>query len=283
MVTAAVRHDGDARAEPHLLTVPTEHPMLRPMSSPGAEPEFANAQAVTLGPSDCRDVNRWWTIARSVTNVAHELKNALQVISGNVEMLQLRTDLDAVTERRLQTIAAQTMRAVETMEPLLGYARDPPSVQDRVDLHALASVALSFRWVSLGRAGIKTARIAPPAAPLYARIDPHAALQLLLNLLLEAERRVSGRPAASISTTVQAGAGVVIVLVEGRAEGTLARPHAAPTSGVADVVSAGAVAELTRTYGATLRAELDPDCIRFALTIPAPRSQPAEFEPSPSL
>ena len=53
------------------------------MSRPGAEPEFANAQAVTLGPADCRDVNRWWTIARSVTNVAHDLKNALQVISGN--------------------------------------------------------------------------------------------------------------------------------------------------------------------------------------------------------
>jgi hypothetical protein len=251
------------------LTVPTEHPMLRPMSSPTAEPEFANAQAVTLGPSECRDVNRWWTIARSVTNVAHDLNNALQVISGNVEMLQARTDLDEATERRLQTIAAQTMRAVETMEPLLGYARDPSSVQDRVDLHALASVALSFRSVSLGRAGIKTPRIAPPAAPLYARIDPHAALQLLLNLLLQAERQVSGRPEASIFTAVQPDAGVVIVLVEGRAGGTLTRPDAAPASGVADVVSAGAVAELTRTCGATLRVERDPDYIRFALTVPA--------------
>ena len=81
---------------------------------------------MTLGPADCRDVNRWWTIARSVSNVAHDLRNALQVISGNVEMMQLRRDLDAVTERRLQTIAAQALRAVEAMDPLLGYARPSP-------------------------------------------------------------------------------------------------------------------------------------------------------------
>jgi hypothetical protein len=267
------------------LTVATEHPMLRPMSTPGGEPEFANAQAVTLGPAECRDVNRWWTIARSVTNVAHDLKNALQVISGNVEMLQLRTDLDAITERRLKSIAAQALRAVETMEPLLGYARDPSSVQDRVDLHALASVALSFRSVSLGRAGIKTARIAPAPAPLYVRIDPHAALQLLLNLLLRAEREVFGRPAASISIAVQPEAGVVVAIVEGRAGGDVTRPNAAPSSGIADLVSDGAIADLTRTYGATLKVERDADYVRFALSVPmgAPASQAADSEPPPSL
>jgi hypothetical protein len=255
------------------------------MARPGAEPEFANAQAVTLGPADCRAVNRWWTIARSVTNVAHDLKNALQVISGNVEMLQLRTDLDEVTARRLQSIAAQAMRAVDTMEPLLGYARDLSSVQDRVDLHALASVALSFRSVSLGRAGIKTARIAPPAAPLCVRIDPHAALQLLLNLLLQAEREVTGRPAASISISVQPGPGVVVAMVEGKAGAAATRPDTASASGVADLVSAGAVAELTRAYGATLQVERDADGVCFELSVPmsAPESQAADSEPPPSL
>lgn len=255
------------------------------MSSPGAEPEFANAQAVTLGPADCREVNRWWTIARSVTNVAHDLKNALQVISGNVEMLQLRTDLDAVTARRLQSIAAQALRAVDTMEPLLGYARDLGSIQDRVDLHALASVALSFRSVSLGRAGIKMARIAPPSAPLYVRIDPHAALQLLLNLLLRAEREVSGRPSASISIAVEPGAGVVVAMVEGKAGGAALGSDLAPAPGIADLVSAGAIAQLTRTYGATLRVERQPDSVRFALTVPigAPENQAADSVPPPSL
>ena len=266
------------------LTLATEQPMLPHMSRPGAEPEFANAQAVTLGPADCRDVNRWWTIARSVTNVAHDLKNALQVISGNVEMLQLRTDLDAVTARRLQSIAAQALRAVDTMEPLLGYARDAASVRDRVDLHALASVALSFRSVSLGRAGIKTAaRIAPAAAPTDVRIDPHGALQLLLNLLLRAEREVSGRPAASISIAVEPGPGVVVVMIEGKAGGSTLHPDLAP--GVADRVSAGAIVELTRTYGVTLRVERDPDGVRFALTVPigTAENQAADSVPPPSL
>jgi len=212
-----------------------------------------------------------------------DLKNALQVISGNVEMLQLRTDLDAVTARRLQSIAAQATRAVDTMEPLLGYARDLASVQDGVDLHALALVALSFRSVSLGRAGIKTARIAPPAAPLSVRIDPHAALQLLLNLLLRAEREVSGRPAASISIAVERGAGAVVAIVEGKAGGAATRPDL-PT-GVADLVSAGAIAELTRTYGATLQVERDADGVRFSLSVPlgAAESQAADSVPPPSL
>jgi hypothetical protein len=246
-----------------------------------ADADAADAEVLTLGPADCRDVNRWWTIARSVTNVAHDLRNALQVISGNVEMLQLRCDLDEVTERRLQSISAQAARAVDAMEPLLGYARDSTSIQDRVDLHALASVALSFRSVSLGRAGVKTARLLPVAEPLYVRIDPHAALQLLLNLLLQAEREVVGRPAASISVAVQQGVDVVVAIVEGRAGGGRPGLEAAPASPIAERLAASAIAELARTYAATLHVDRGPDHIRLTLSVPAGGrgSQAADSEP----
>jgi C4-dicarboxylate-specific signal transduction histidine kinase len=239
--------------------------MLRAM--PGfADADVADAEHVTLGPAECRDVNRWWTIARSVTNVAHDLKNALQVITGNVEMLQLRKDFDAATERRLQSIATQAARAVDAIAPLVGYARESPSAQDRVDLHALASVALSFRTVSLGRAGIRLAAIAPAAAPLYVLIDTRAALQLLLNLLLRAEGEVAGRPSASIAVAVQPGHGTVMVVIDGRAAG--ARPDAAAGSAAFERVTATAIAELKRAYGITLEEHREADHIRFTLSVP---------------
>ena len=238
------------------------------------------ADVLTLGPSDCRDVNRWWTIARSVTNVAHDLKNALQVISGNVEMLQLRCDLDEVAERRLQSISAQAARAVDAMEPLLGYARDASTTHDRVDLHALASVALSFRSVSLGRAGVRIGRLLPVSDPLYVRIDPHAALQLLLNLLLQVEGEVVGRPGASISVSVQPGADVVMAIVEGCATGPR-QGDAAPASPVAERLAATAIAELARTYAAAVQADRGADHIRFTLGVPVGQrgNQAADSEP----
>lgn len=104
--------------------------------------EMDAPKALTLGPADCRDVNRWWTITRSLTNVVHELKNALQIINGNVEMLQLRHGLDPTMERRLLAIAAQARRAVDTVDPLLTYARGEATAPHGVDVRALAMLAL---------------------------------------------------------------------------------------------------------------------------------------------
>ena len=244
-----------------------------------SDADAAGAGAVTLGSADCRDVNRWWTIARSVGNVAHDLKNALQVISGNVEMLQLRTDLDEVTERRLRSIAAQAVRAVDTMTPLLAYARASASAPDSVDLRALAAVALSFRAVSLGRGGVMTSVTPSNGEPLFAPIDPPSALQILLNLLLQAERDVLGRADASIIVSVDRRDEVVVAVIEGKAQGN--RPDIAGESVIADALSARVTAELPQAYGGTLQVERDADHIRLALSLPAytPTSQAADSAP----
>jgi hypothetical protein len=72
-------------------------------------------------------------------------------------------------------------------------------------------------------------------------------------------------------------------MVEGKTGG--AAPRADLEPGVADRVSAGAIAELTRAYGVTLHVERDPDGVRFALTVPigAPENQAADSVPPPSL
>jgi K+-sensing histidine kinase KdpD len=237
------------------------------LSSLASDTDGSSTAPVTLGPADCRDVNRWWTIARSVSNVAHDLRNALQVISGNVEMMQLRRDLDAVTERRLQTIAAQALRAVEAMDPLLAYARPSSSTPHRVDLRVLAEVALSFRSVSLGRAGVTTSGIRSSGTPHFVRLDPSAALQMLLNLFLRVERDVSGRPGAAVTVSVELADDVVVTVIEGTAAGE--RPQAAAESALADTLSARVVADLAREHGATLQIVQEPDRLRLTLGVPA--------------
>src|SRR5262245_54068662 len=107
-----------------------------------------------VGSDAAVEINRWWTIARIVTNVAHELNNTLQVISGNVEMLQGRGPLGEATERRTKSIATQAARAAAAVDQLLGYARDAPSGIQTVDVHDVCSLALAFRSMSLGRARI---------------------------------------------------------------------------------------------------------------------------------
>ena len=52
------------------------------------------------------------------------------------------------------------------------YARESPVVPSRVDLRALAAVALSFRTVSLVRGGVRTAVRSSSSEPLFATIAP---------------------------------------------------------------------------------------------------------------
>jgi hypothetical protein len=243
-----------------------------------SDDDSAHAESVTLGPADCRDVNRWWTIARSITNAMHELRNALQVISGNVEMMQLSADLDDAATRRLGAIAAQAARAVNTIEPLAGYAREASSAPVHVDLHHLAALALSFRAVSLGRGRVETSMVPAAGDPLFVRVSTSAALQLLVNLVLRAESEVYGRPAASITVAVQPGDGEVIVVIEGRAQGQ--RPDTVRESVTAEKVSAYATAELTRICGALLRVEHDQLRIRLTLSMPSGAGGPQATDPA---
>jgi signal transduction histidine kinase len=237
------------------------------MPGPAPDADDARGSAVTLGPQDCREVNRWWTIARSVTNVAHDLNNVLQLITGNVEMLQLRSGLDEVASRRLASIATQAQRAVATMAPLLDYARGSSSAIDCADVRALASLALSLRSVSLGRGGVKTCVVPSSGEALVVGIDPGTGLQLLLNLLLRAEREVYGRTAAEIIVDLERRGDVVVAVIEARAEGARAEPARATT--IADVLCDRVTADLARSCGAVLNIEQDPQRVRLMLSMPA--------------
>ncbi|HUK35950.1 MAG TPA: histidine kinase dimerization/phospho-acceptor domain-containing protein [Vicinamibacterales bacterium] len=234
--------------------------------SPPPSPVPAHDAPIALDPLECCEANHWWTVARIVSNVLHDVRNSLQVISGNAEMLLLRADLDEPARRRLNDITTQTTTCVEHMDHLHGYVRDQPDAPGRVKLSDVAATALAFRSVSLGRGGVATS-LTPSSAPLVVSCPPRALLQLLLNFVLEAERLVYGREGASLTVSTEQQGQRANVVIDGHAHGG---PSAhADASAVAKNVSTTAIAELARSCGAELGRDGGPDAIRVVVSLPA--------------
>ncbi len=126
-----------------------------------------------------------------VAGLAHELNNSLQVVSGLVELLGDGAGLPPDALARVRKIGGQAEKASR---------RDPPGG----DLHARAGPGdgggrICRRWPSrrwrfarynLGRAGIAAAADLPPA-PVLVTGDGRTVLQMLLNLVLNAEEALA--------------------------------------------------------------------------------------------
>ena len=133
------------------------------------------------------EINRLWTIARTCTNSAHDVNNALQVISGSAELLMASPSADPQQTRRLASVRAQAARAADVLGRLVHYVRDTDVEFHPVDLGALADTAASMRAATLGRAQIVIDVTRSDADPYRVSVQPQKALQLLLNLFLIAE------------------------------------------------------------------------------------------------
>jgi signal transduction histidine kinase len=223
-----------------------------------------------VGSDAAVEINRWWTIARIVTNVAHELNNTLQVISGNVEMLQARGPLDEATERRTKSIAAQAARAANAVDQLLGYARDATSGIQAVDVHEVCSLALAFRSMSLGRARIAATLTRDDREPFPARADRQLVLQLVLDVLLSAERNLAGRAGASITVRVGREDRDTVVTVDVTASGPATGcPSFADDSGaVAAAITTEAIAALAARQRIEMSEVASTGGTRYTLRVP---------------
>ena len=155
-----------------------------------------------LGPAQWGQINRLATAARMVAGLAHELNNSLQVVSGLVELLGDRPDIppDAVT--RIQRIGGQAEKATVAIRQVLGYTREFGPETTSVDLAAAAEQALALRRYQLGRAGI-SATVEAPSIPVTVPGDDRALLQVLLNLVLNAEDALAQEPVRGLRVTVQ--------------------------------------------------------------------------------
>jgi C4-dicarboxylate-specific signal transduction histidine kinase len=163
------------------------------------------------------------TVAHQLSSAAHEANNLLQVIAGSAEMIQLNPALPEKVLQRATTIAEHAHR----VSTLLGSVRElakfaPPRTADQTNLVAIVSAALDVRRHALtrGRVSVSTGYDEPPPV---ARISWRPAMQLILNLLLNAEYAVRARESGTIDIQVRRDAETVVVTVRDNGSG-LPRP-----------------------------------------------------------
>lgn len=197
-----------------------------------------DGQAVVAGPAgrelsadDLAYLNRMTVTGHVLPNVAHELNNSLQVVGGLVEMLAARSDLPADVREKVSRIGAQSARAVWLMRELVAFARRDDHGVRPFDLGRVVEQALSLRRYHLSRARITVTVEREPSGSFRVRGDAHAVEQILLNLVINAEQALAGRPDPQITIAFDVRDGFVEVSVVDNGPGMsldLARKATAP-------------------------------------------------------
>src|SRR5215471_6328139 len=85
--------------------------------------------------------NRLALTARLLASTVHDINNALQVISGNGELLEQAPSADEKTIRRAQTIRTHARRASGVLADLMAFVKDANEQRQPIALHAVATQA----------------------------------------------------------------------------------------------------------------------------------------------
>lgn len=231
------------------------------------------------------DDQRWITLNRQaisgafVSGLAHDLNNPLQVVTGTVELLLARPDLPPDVVVRLERIAQQVNRASATLLDVVGFVRERPASPVRVDLRSIVERVLGLRRYPLARAQITViTELAPTGQAIVMGKSPELA-QALLNLVMNAEAALIGRPNAELRVSVDAVSGVVRVRVTDNGPGVSAevadrlfQPFVSSRDAdVAAGIGLMAASALVGRNGGRLRLEPAASGASFAIEIPLER------------
>ncbi len=157
-------------------------------------------------------LNRLATAARLMSGATHEVNNALQVISGTVELLMASPDVPDSLLQSLERIHAQAARAAAAMVGVSALSRPPSDGPRMLDVRDVVSRAAALRRYAIGRAGLSISLDVPPD-PLTVRGNAEQLLQAVVNLIENAEQALSGRPAGRIQVTAALDDNAVRVIV----------------------------------------------------------------------
>jgi len=188
--------------------------------------------------------NRHALVTRLLSAMVHDVNNTLQVVSGAAEVLAMDPTPEAVT-KRTDAIVGHARQATAVLHALSAFARDADPAAGGARPRAIAEQAVALRLYALRKARIAVTVSGDecPCAAAHGRV-----LQVLLNLLVNAEQALAGRAGATLVVRVRTEAAHVSIAVEdngpGLPEGRSAsfdawppRPGAAGHLGVGLLVS----------------------------------------------
>jgi two-component system, NtrC family, sensor kinase len=136
-------------------------------------------------------------LGQFVAGIAHEMNNPLQGVLGHLELLRTTGDLPPKLRKDVQTIYRDADRAAKIVRNLLVFAGSRRLSRRRLSLNLVVSRVLALRASSCRAAGIEVVRTPDESLPRLLG-DPLMLQQALLNVVLNAEQAVTGRPDARI-------------------------------------------------------------------------------------
>jgi two-component system C4-dicarboxylate transport sensor histidine kinase DctB len=155
--------------------------------------EALGAPARNLGAGDLVFANRLITLELVLPNVTHEINNALQVIGGLGEILATKPGISDDVAQKLQRIHGQSVRCSGLLRELLAYARRDEA-SPVTDVPRSLDRALNLRRYHLARGRI-TVHVEPVSEGAHlAKMDSQHFEQVVVNLLMNAEQALAGRP-----------------------------------------------------------------------------------------
>jgi signal transduction histidine kinase len=137
-------------------------------------------------------LNRSATAARLLSSAVHEVNNALQVISGTVEILESRPDVDPTLARSLERLRTQSARAAGALADVLVFTKAPIDELIPVNLRDVAVHSIALRTFAARRAGLALRLDADESTPFVVRGNRGRLQQALLNLIVNAEQAIAG-------------------------------------------------------------------------------------------
>ena len=234
------------------------------MSAPSSPPEDA-----LVG------LNRLATIARLLSGAVHDVNNALQVISGTVELLETRPDLPPPMHDALARLRGQSSKAAGALAQVLAFTRAPRDSKGPINLRELADESLAMRDFAIRRARLSATLVADGPGPFIVSGNRGDLQQVLLNMLMNAEQALAGRGGTIVvRLSIEGGETVLRVMDEGGGVTisppeqvfepfvTSRAPFEAPGLGL------WAARQIMRDHGGTLTLEPREAGASFAMRLP---------------
>jgi signal transduction histidine kinase len=173
--------------------------------------------ADALSPDWLERANRFALTSTLLATTVHEVNNALQVISGSAEMLAPASAPDVIA-RRTEAMGAHARRASALMAELSSFARDDVTNTARIDLGQAAQRALSMRQYAFARLKLESTFETRGQSRMVVA-NSRLILQVILNLIVNAERALENQPGGRIALVVTGSPEPVSLVVEDNGPG----------------------------------------------------------------
>ena len=238
---------------------------------------MAHEWADAVQADDLITLNRSATVARLLSGVVHEVNNALQVIGGTTELLQDSPGLTEPVAKGLQRILAQHTRAASALAEVMMFSRQKSDARGVVNVREIVTRSIALRSYAIGRARLTISQHVPAEGRFSVEGSAPLLQQALLNLIVNAEQSLAGRPGGAIIVDVERqehriqvrvsddGGGVDPAVVATMFEPFVTTKPRDEASGIGLTV-VKAIAEL---HGGTVAYDPRPNGASFVLRLPS--------------